>query len=403
MAPTSGSPTPATSRLLDHKPSGNRKSGETANLRGEGPQTEPIKAPRFTAFTPTELLGLDISAEMTILSEGTNDIWYRGSPALVLGGCGIGKSRWVLSFAAADVLERRFCGFQTHGAGRWLIVGSENSVRRMQTDVGRIVAGWTLTDDNRKQLDENLKIVAFTPGDEFPPTNLDDPAAVAALNALAAEHRPDVVVIDPWEAFLRGGNSNEQGEVRLSFNVLQRIFRGATVLVVHHAREGSEAIKGATGFNSTAFGKGAKNLTSMARFIFNLTPLHATTEAADKGHGLVISCGKSNDSRGFATRAVTFDDNTGNYVVDGQFDATTYRADVDGKRSAKIVTVRNVWDVVNSGKTKTGEIIAAVRADLGACDRTIRSAIITACRAEFLTKVSFGVYAIGPKQLPAAS
>jgi hypothetical protein len=371
--------------------------GQAGRRTDSQPSAQTQKTTTFPIYKPSELMALNPDTEVPILGDDYGKYWVKGAPALVLGGCGIGKSRWVLGFAVCDILKRDFCGFQTFGAGKWLILGSETSALRARNDLLRLIARGGMTAEQHTELDEKLRILAATPGEEMPPTNLDDLKAIEALQAAAAEHRPDVVVVDPWEAFIRSGDVNDASETRKSFNHIQRIFRPATLLAVHHSREGVEAVKRASGFDSTSFTKGAKTLVTMARLAFNLTPLHATTDAAEKGHGVVINCGKINDSRPFASRAVVFSDESGTYTVDKSFDAQRYRDDVEGKHRKHAVTIQQVVDVVRRGITKLGEIVAVLCGETAASASTAKRAIGDACAKDYLKSPRHGHYELGPK------
>ena len=369
----------------------------TVRRQSEQRETEEErKVLRFPTFRPDELLALDPTDEVPILSVGKNNIWMRGSVAAVLGGCGIGKSRWVFALAVSDILQRPFCGFETYGAGRWLFITPENSHFRMRTDYARLAG--SLDAHQRAELNDKLIVAPYVPGVDMPPTNLDAEAALAGFRLLAAEFKPDVVVVDPWEEIIMGGNANESAETRQSVARLQGLYPCASLLIVHHAREGAEAVKAASGFNASAFTKGSKSLTGRVRVAFNLTPLHPPTESAEKGHGLVIHCGKVNDGTGFSTRAVKLDETNGVYVLDKEFDPTAYRLNVDGKFKDKAVPIRAVVDVVRRGTTKARDIIAALRADgLAASDPTMRRTIADACKAGILKSPRFGVYELGPE------
>jgi hypothetical protein len=291
-----------------------------------------------------------------LLSEGDQAYWYAGSMALALGGGGIGKSRWVVGLAMASITGREFCGFRTANVGKWLILNAENDEFRTRDDLFAFAAGYQLTPEERDLVRENLKIVSSGIDEPLPPTDLADPHVALGLSRLARMHKPAVVVIDPWESFISNSDVNDAAATRRSLQQVQALFPQSTVLVLHHSREGAEAAKSAFGFNASAFSKGSKSAMTRARFVINITP-RTTNLDTDAEHGLVISCGKSNDTRKFSLRCVILDD-SGVYRVDPSFDVNEYLKDLDGPPHQAALSVGDVVAAVHEGITTGAELVA---------------------------------------------
>ncbi len=337
---------------------------------------------------------MELADQVPILSFGKYDIWLPRAPAAVIGGSSIGKSRWGFSLAIADILQRPFCGFQTSGPHKWLFISPENSVRRVREDLFRMLAG--ASPEQIKAVNDNFKIVANVPG-TLVQTDLGEAAVCAGFRALASAYSPDIVVVDPWEAFIAGGDVIDAPATRRSLNDLMGIFPNATPLIVHHSREGTEAVKSASGFGATGFTKGSKTLTTMCRLIFNLTSLFPPDEAAIKGQGLVIHCGKSNDAPAFATRAVLFNERDGSYVEDETFNSQAYKDDVEGRRGKQMISIRQIVDAVGAGTKQTSDLVDDLRNASGAAEATVNRAIKRALDKGYLVQPAHGKYAAGPK------
>jgi hypothetical protein len=288
-----------------------------------------------------------------LLSDGDRPCWYAGALGLVLGGGGVGKSRWVKALAVASITSREFCGFRTHERGTWLFLNAEDDQFRAQADINRFVAGFRLNEVEQAALEDRLLMTASNIGRQMPPTDLSDPTVVISLRTLAERHQPAVVVVDPWESFVSDGDANDAAGTRRSLQRLQAIFPKSTLLVVHHSREGAEATKGAFGFNASAFSKGSKTAMTRARFVINITARTTNLDTAT-GHGLVISCGKSNDTEKFAVRAVALAEE-GVYRLDQHFDVKAYLDEVDGRRKSA-VRVEDIVALVENGTTKGADI-----------------------------------------------
>lgn len=132
----------------------------------------------------------------------------------------------------------------------------------------------------------------------------------------------------------------------------------------------------------------------MARFIVNLTQKSSNLDA-DAPHGLVISCGKNNNGKRFAVRAVEMGGN-GVYRVDESFDPQSYLANVDGKRK-EAVTLPQLLDAVRSGLTKSGEIAGHVHDTFGGSRARVYDKLRFAVENGYLTKAKKGEYTLGPK------
>lgn len=357
----------------------------------------------FTVWRPSDFAAYLPREDDAILGEGANDVYWREKQfALLLGPGGVGKSRLALNLARAQILQEPFVGFKTFGPPRrWLLLGPENSIRRNKEELAANQR--YCTDEQRTLLDGHLYIQALV-GEEGDSLSLDDPKAVSLCRATAATIKPDVLVIDPWESVILGGDCNDATATRESVRIITAMFSPHsdrfTLLVVHHAREGAEAARKAEGFDAGAYLKGSKTLRSMARFAINVAP-----EDAEDGGRVVLACGKINDGRKFSTRGAILNDETRLYFLNGEFDLDAWRADVEGKRRHVVVTVADCVEAVravyrNGEDVLTSAVVDPLREQTGASAKTIQRRLKEAAEGGYLRAGSKrGTWRLGAKPL----
>lgn len=354
--------------------------------------------PAFTVWRLSDFEKHVAASDDAILGDPDGSIYWRDRElALLVGPGGVGKSRLALGLAFSQILGREYLGFRLIGPPRtWLLAGNENSIGRQKAQLAAMAGA--LPRKDRDLIESHLLVQALV-GAEADSMSLDDPGALALWRSTAAKWRPDVVVVDPWEAVVIGGDCNDSPATRESVRVLRSIFgphnERFSPLIVHHAREGAQAVLGAEGFDAAAFIKGTKTLRSMARFQVNVAP-----EDPDDGGRIVLACGKINDARRFTPRGAVLEESTHLYLANPDFDIDAWRADVEGKRGGKACSVRDVVEAVRAGKHRSGDIVREVENATGACTRTIKSRIRDAVLGGYLAECPpRGNYTLGRKQL----
>ena len=363
--------------------------------------SEDAKGPRpFTVWAPSQFLAFKPSEGAIVLGDS---ILERGKWTSFVGVGGLGKTRLMLWLAVCQILGRPWCGLEVHGNPlRWLLLSTENGLRRWQTDLTAMFGG--LSQEERNLIEANLLILALSE-DEDGDLNAGSLEAMARLAVTLREHKPDVIGFDPF-ADMIDGDENKTEDVVQTLRTLRQIVRkdapNAAVLLIHHARTGAANIAQAgDNFSTGNFGRGAKALYSMARAELQLAP-----GDRDDSNKLVLACGKNSDGPKFAARGVIFDPPTCSYRLDPAFNLDDWRADVSGKRTGKSCTITNAVEAVRElasmagTEAKTGDIIRLMTDATGAGIRTCKTRLTEATKSGYIRKGSrLGFYRLGSKPI----
>jgi hypothetical protein len=349
----------------------------------KGPVSTETKS-SFTVWTVGQLSEWEAPRNSAILSEDPEDapLLSINSMAAVVGAGGVGKSRLVLNMAVAQITGKDFCGLTTHGPPRtWLFVGNENSKTRLKGDILAMQA--ELGPVERDLLQEHLLLHVQETIDDAILDNTTE-AGVKRWKATLGEFRPDILVVDPFEALVP--DTNDAQAVRKAMTGISQLVQSfnpaASVLFVHHARTGSMNTLQAVGYNSANFVKGSKTFFSICRFIMNV----AQGDAEDR-RKIVLACGKSNDSPHFETRGLVLNADHMTYRLDPSFDLESWKADVEGKRNpGRSVTVGDVVMSVGDGKHARKAIIEHLKEETGASARTIDTRISDAVKHGYIER-----------------
>lgn len=342
-------------------------------------------AQRFTIRKVQEILDYKIPPDHGLVRNESDEALFEfGSVAGIVGPPGVGKSRMALQLAISQITGRTWCDLKTIGpARRWLMIGNENSRRRIARDFQGMCKN--LSAEKLDLLRANL----FT---QVPETDGDMVIAIKADNMTRWRNtlqriKPDVVVVDPFEACLENYDVNDAAAVRDTIQRMASITHEAnplaTVIFVHHARTGQANASQATGFGKDNFAKGSKTFTSMIRLQINIAP----GDADDFGK-LVVSVGKSNDAKPFFPQGVALDEETRYYEKWDAFDYEEWRGKImegggqkaggaskDRKEKAQIV-----HQLVKAGHNSRTKLVAHMKEALGLPDKTARRYVMYAVK-----------------------
>jgi AAA domain len=255
---------------------------------------------KLTIWTPSQFLAYQDDPQDILLSNGYLE---KGSPCVLCGPPGIGKSRLVLQMAISSVLGQGFLGWDTNAFGlKWLIFQNENGNRRIKGDYAAMLK--ELTSRQRQMLDESLfmhAIVSDIDGD----LNLSDPDARKRIIEAVADYRPDIVVGDPLTSLSPGDLNSDQimlGVARDFGRIARTNNTKAVPFLLQHAKTGKEAQKGMSGSERSSFARNSKALYGWTRSQFNMSPVE------EKNNGrLYFASGKCNNAAEFAEFIIELD------------------------------------------------------------------------------------------------
>lgn len=304
-----------------------------------------------------------------------------GAIAEVIGSPGIGKSRFVGDEARHQILGLPFGGRATFPRPlKWLFIGSENGIRRLQNESRRFLFGTTKTDDMSE--DELLALASkrnFNPGDldlldrNFRTFTLEDPADcyisladelnIAKLTATLAAEKPDIVVFDPWGDVI-AGDELKDAEVRETVQIIRKVERdaglsNALTVIINHARIGAKEEALARGMDAGNFGKNSKCLYSIARYVLNIR-----RGSFDDNPPIEVICAKNNDGPKPSPVAFELDADTMSYRHLPDFDHDAWQAALEEKAGIKARTSASSEETRTAIETAAFEICAKVGDDL---------------------------------------
>ena len=299
---------------------------ETETTRAETPEGAEIIRPYATR-------AWDELARMTLTP--AEMIWGNftlGENGSMFGPPGIGKSRISLNSARNQVLSTPFGGLPTCPRPlRHLLMGSENSIRRLQNDIRKMNAG--LTHEQVAKLGAHIRLATLEgPEDSF--ISVASPVNVERWRATLDAFKPEVLWVDPWGDVL-DGEGNKDEDARLTHSILSRLLRKATpgdstMIVMAHSRMGAKNLMTATGYDSGNYGKGSKALQAISRCYWNIAPGDETETPP-----VLLFNPKASNYLPYPPIAMRLDSETMLYSRDSAFDFDAWQAEVAQRVNGK--------------------------------------------------------------------
>ena len=242
-----------------------------------GPAKKKPHKPLIEFYSPSQLKNYVVPPDQCLVGDFH---LQRGAPSVLAGPPGCGKSRATLWLGVLGAL----------GAGNWfgmpvrcrfktLIIQSENGLTRLHRDFEQI--------QNLDGLDDWLRISAFSAYRGFEFAN---PLFRAELKAALRDFKPQLVIIDPWNACVRDSMEKDFLE---GFERLREVMAeapDAACLILHHLRK-PRAEDRHKGRNLANLLSGSYVLVSMARSVMVMQPATDDTEDAR----VVFTPAKNND------------------------------------------------------------------------------------------------------------
>jgi len=149
----------------------------------------------FRAYTLVDLESYQVDPQAHLVGDG----WLRaGAGALLTGGTGMGKSVLAEQIAVSVAAGLSILGcVRVHRPARVLCVQAENDAETLKRDVCAIVEA---IGADRAKVQENLRVVHAY--------GLAGNAFAAYVRAQVRKHRAELLVIDPYQAYIGGMDLN---------------------------------------------------------------------------------------------------------------------------------------------------------------------------------------------------
>jgi len=237
------------------------------------PAAEPNGEPKsrekkISFFSPKEIVNYEPSENEYLV--GDSHI-TRGNIFVIGGQPGVGKSRAATDLAMAGVTGDPWFGLKIHAPFKTMIIQNENGRRRLMKEYR-----------NRPMVDKaNESILVSEP----PPYGLSfgDKAFKEDLEEAINNFKPDVVIIDPWNATTKDDSMSEYAEAfRLIQSVLPKGEDKPALGIVAHTRKPKSDEKRVGGSGMMHLLSGSHILSSVPRSVFIMVPADELNEADNR-------------------------------------------------------------------------------------------------------------------------
>jgi hypothetical protein len=278
------------------------------------------KRPPLTIRTIDEILAMEFDPADLILPNG---YLTAGDLTAICGIGGIGKSRLTMQFAMCCRAERDFLGWPTNGRDlRFLFLQTENSCRRLQSDLQRMLGGFK--PDEQSHIKEGIFFHTLENDDDgFLALDSENQARVRKA---ILETAANVVVCDPLRDFSLDDLNSDKVMGDTLRDILRVTKRGnpkRVPLTVHHAVTGKAGVQKVTGWERASFGRNSKVLLMMARAVINIGQARP-----DDNTVIIIASGKCNNAPEFKPFAAEIDFDTLLYSRDDDFDMQNWQNEI---------------------------------------------------------------------------
>ena len=255
---------------------------------------------KLTVMTVSQILKYEANPNDVLLSNGYLE---KGSPCVLCGPPGIGKSRLALQLAIKSVLGHGFLGWETSARGlKWAFLQNENGLRRLEADLRAMTKDMTTAE--LAALEKHLLIHALVT-DTDGHLDLSDPDARRRVIEFVQDSKPDIIVGDPLTAFSIGDLNSDQDMLNTARDFGRIVRQGdprRIPFLVHHARTGKEARAGVAGADRASYARNSKALYGWTRSQFNVAAVNK-----DNNDKLFFASGKCNNAPEFKTVIIELD------------------------------------------------------------------------------------------------
>ena len=340
-----------------------------APTNSEG-KSKAAKRQPLTVRTIGEILEMSFDDKELVLPNGYLAL---GERTAFCGMGGVGKSRLVMQLALCCRTGRDFLGWPTQGRElRWLFLQTENSCRRLQYDLRRMLNAFT--PDEQQAIKSGVFFHTLEADDDgFLMLDLENCDRVADA---IAKFDANIVVFDPLRDF-GFDDLNADKYMTETLREISRITKRGNPkripLIIHHAGTGKAGIQKATGFDRSSFGRNSKVLFSWARAQVNIAPALPNDNST-----IVLSSAKCSNAQEFEPFAATLDPERMLYGLDKDFDFDAWQRSLESRRNpADKLTPNLVLDLLPEiGSIPKAHLIERLR-DKGIGEKRSRAFLST--------------------------
>lgn len=250
---------------------------------GNSPEKELPKKPLLEFQSPSEIIQYCPPSDQVLV--GDNHI-VRGATFVIGGAPGVGKSRVSVALAVAGATGVPWMGLKTHRKFKTMIIQNENGKLRLRNEFSDLPC---------EQLDEYVRVSPPPPfGFAF-----KEPEFCAQLRQAIEDFKPDVVLLDPWNA---AATDDKASDYLATFKLVRSLLPSgddapALGIVAHTRKPKSDEQKSGRGLLNLL--AGSYVLGSVPRTVFILQP--ATDDPEDER--VIWTCCKNNDGQMGASTA----------------------------------------------------------------------------------------------------
>ncbi|MBK1877592.1 AAA family ATPase [Pelagicoccus mobilis] len=352
-------------------------------------EINPLPKP-FSVLSGGELRREKVPEKVNVLGDGVIAL---NQLTTVIGQGGTGKSRVTMQIAISQILGWSIAGLKTHPKPlKHLLIGTENSIYRQKSEYMKMTR--SLSSEQRELVDSQIFFHVIREIDDAFIHLGSDEIRRKWLDTLERVN-PDVVYIDPYGE-VHVGDINKDADVRFTLREITKVCRRynpmTAIVIVHHGRTGRANIAQAVGWDKGNFALGSKALYSGSRSQINIAPADP-----DDHSRIIVSCGKSNDSKPFDPIGLKLDDDTMLYGIDLEFDLQTWRDDVEGKQRGQSISIQDVIDTIGKTQKRYTDVLSGLMEEHGCARCTAARRVAEALEKGYIEKLESGEYQTSKK------
>jgi hypothetical protein len=272
----------------------------------------------YTTFSLEEIIAFPIDEKANYMGDR---VICKGERVVIVGPPEIGKSRIILELAAQMYCGLPFYGqieTRAKGLGPWLILQTENSRDRIQSDVHALIKIYG--DDWLN----NVFIQDIVTDDDG---YVDLAVNLEKFRATIRQREPKFMVLDPLPEF-QVEDLKSDFDLRRTFSLIEHLHHignpDRVMIIVAHSLTGKSGISKSFGYEKLGFPRGSKRISGWARTIIAVNP-----GSGEDNPPRVISCLKNSRGFKFPRFALGFDPSSLAFSHLPNFDFDAWERDIN--------------------------------------------------------------------------